>query len=161
VGVPRHAFTSAPIRAIDNAVSMPLGPMRAGRSAAWATSAGGHTAERQKAASALPPYARFPFEETPDQAAAITAVLGDLRAEQPTDRLVCGDVGFGKTELAMRAGFVAAIARKQVAILVPTTLLAQQHFENFKDRFADWPVRIELLSRFQKQTRAGPDHHGP
>ncbi len=91
----------------------------------------------------------FPFEETPDQAAAIAAVLGDLRAEQPTDRLVCGDVGFGKTEVAMRAAFVAAMDGKQVAILVPTTLLAQQHFENFKDRFADWPLRIELLSRFQ------------
>ncbi|MBA2593346.1 MAG: transcription-repair coupling factor [Gammaproteobacteria bacterium] len=93
----------------------------------------------------------FPFEETPDQAAAITAVLGDLRAEQPTDRLVCGDVGFGKTEVAMRAAFVAAMDGKQVAILVPTTLLAQQHFENFKDRFADWPVRIEFLSRFQNK----------
>ena len=90
----------------------------------------------------------FPFEET---SAIITAVFGDLRAEQPTDRLVCGDLGFSKTEVAMRAAFVAAMDGKQVAILVPTTLLAQQHFENFKDRFADWPVCIELLSRFQNK----------
>ena len=92
--------------------------------------------------------AAFPFEETPDQAAAIEAVLADLRAPQPMDRVVCGDVGFGKTEVAMRAAFVAVQSGKQVAVLVPTTLLAQQHYQNFRDRFADWPVRVEVLSRF-------------
>ncbi len=91
----------------------------------------------------------FPFEETPDQEAAIGAVVHDLQGEQPMDRLVCGDVGFGKTEVAMRAAFVAAMGGKQVAILVPTTLLAQQHYRNFKDRFAEWPLCIELLSRFR------------
>ncbi len=92
--------------------------------------------------------AAFPFEETPDQAAAIAAVLADMQAPQPMDRVVCGDVGFGKTEVAMRAAFVAVQNSKQVAVLVPTTLLAQQHHRNFCDRFADWPVRIEVLSRF-------------
>uniref|UniRef100_A0A486XHS2 Transcription-repair-coupling factor n=1 Tax=Rheinheimera sp. BAL341 TaxID=1708203 RepID=A0A486XHS2_9GAMM len=90
----------------------------------------------------------FPFEETADQQDAIDAVLRDMQCPQPMDRLVCGDVGFGKTEVAMRAAFVAVNDGKQVAILVPTTLLAQQHFENFKDRFANWPVRVEVLSRF-------------
>ncbi|MFP5440679.1 MAG: transcription-repair coupling factor [Gammaproteobacteria bacterium] len=90
----------------------------------------------------------FPFEETPDQQMAIDAVLADLKAPKPMDRLVCGDVGFGKTEVAMRAAFVVAQAGKQVAVLVPTTLLAQQHYESFRDRFADWPVTIEVLSRF-------------
>jgi len=93
--------------------------------------------------------AGFPFEETPDQETAIAAVLQDMQAETATDRLVCGDVGFGKTEVAMRAAFVAVHNDKQVAILVPTTLLAQQHYESFKDRFADWPVTIEVLSRFR------------
>lgn len=93
--------------------------------------------------------ADFPFEETPDQALAITAVIRDMTASQPMDRLVCGDVGFGKTEVAMRAAFIAAQSGKQVAILVPTTLLAQQHYENFRDRFADWPVTVELISRFR------------
>ncbi|MCP4596417.1 transcription-repair coupling factor, partial [Neptuniibacter sp.] len=93
--------------------------------------------------------ASFPFEETPDQAAAIGNVIRDMTAQQPMDRLVCGDVGFGKTEVAMRAAFVAAQSGKQVAILVPTTLLAQQHYQNFQDRFADWPVNIELISRFR------------
>jgi len=92
--------------------------------------------------------AAFPFDETPDQAAAIEGVIEDLGKEQPMDRLVCGDSGFGKTEVAMRAAFVTAMAGYQVAVLVPTTLLAQQHYENFRDRFADWPVRIEFLSRF-------------
>lgn len=92
--------------------------------------------------------AAFPFEETPDQEAAIEAVLADMQAERPMDRVVCGDSGFGKTEVAMRAAFVAAMAGRQVAVLVPTTLLARQHHENFKDRFADWPLRIEQLSRF-------------
>ncbi|EAR60590.1 transcription-repair coupling factor [Neptuniibacter caesariensis] len=91
----------------------------------------------------------FPFEETPDQAAAIGNVIRDMTAKQPMDRLVCGDVGFGKTEVAMRAAFVAAQSGKQVVILVPTTLLAQQHYQNFLDRFADWPVNIELISRFR------------
>jgi len=90
----------------------------------------------------------FPFEETEDQQNAIDAVLQDLSEAKAMDRVVCGDVGFGKTEVAMRATFVAANANKQVAILVPTTLLAQQHFQNFKDRFADWPFKIECLSRF-------------
>ncbi len=90
----------------------------------------------------------FPFEETPDQGRAIDAVVEDLRSTRPTDRVVCGDVGFGKTEVAMRAAFVAVDAGKQVAVLVPTTLLAQQHHQNFLDRFADWPVQVESLSRF-------------
>ncbi len=93
--------------------------------------------------------AGFPFEETADQANAILATLADMRSPRPMDRLVCGDVGFGKTEVAMRAAFVAVQDGRQVAVLVPTTLLAQQHYENFRDRFADWPVRIEVLSRFK------------
>ncbi|WP_417658906.1 transcription-repair coupling factor [Pseudidiomarina sp.] len=97
----------------------------------------------------------FPFEETDDQQAAIAGVLADMQSDRAMDRLVCGDVGFGKTEVAMRAAFVAVSDAKQVAVLVPTTLLAQQHFENFKDRFADWPIRVEVLSRFKtgKQTQ--------
>ncbi len=91
----------------------------------------------------------FPFEETPDQYNAINAVVEDLRAERPTDRVVCGDVGFGKTEVAMRAAFVAVDAGKQVAVLVPTTLLAQQHHQNFLDRFSDWAMQIESVSRFK------------
>jgi transcription-repair coupling factor (superfamily II helicase) len=91
----------------------------------------------------------FPFEETPDQARAIAEVLADMRTEQPMDRVVCGDVGFGKTEVAMRAAFIAVDAGKQVVILVPTTLLAHQHHQNFLDRFAQWPVQIECLSRFR------------
>ncbi|WP_340680975.1 transcription-repair coupling factor [Paraglaciecola sp.] len=90
----------------------------------------------------------FPFEETLDQQKAINAVIQDMGSSNAMDRLVCGDVGFGKTEVAMRAAFLAANQGKQVAILVPTTLLAQQHFENFKDRFVNWPFRIEVLSRF-------------
>ncbi|WP_435337384.1 transcription-repair coupling factor [Acinetobacter sp. LH3_13] len=90
----------------------------------------------------------FAYEETLDQANAIEATLHDMQMAKPMDRLVCGDVGFGKTEVAMRAAFVAVQNNKQVAVLVPTTLLAQQHYESFKDRFADWPVRIEVLSRF-------------
>ena len=91
----------------------------------------------------------FPFEETPGQAEAIESVMADMQNEKPMDRLVCGDAGFGKTEVALRAAFIAVENNKQVALLVPTTLLAQQHFETFKDRFADWPVRVELLSRFR------------
>ncbi|MGF1736103.1 transcription-repair coupling factor [Photobacterium satsumensis] len=91
----------------------------------------------------------FPFEETHDQALAINAVLSDMCQPKAMDRLVCGDVGFGKTEVAMRAAFVAVDNNKQVTVLVPTTLLAQQHFENFRDRFANTPVRVEVLSRFK------------
>lgn len=90
----------------------------------------------------------FPFEETPDQQTAIDAILEDMASPQPMDRVVCGDVGFGKTEVSMRAAFIAVQNGKQVAVLVPTTLLAQQHYQNFQDRFADWPVRVEVLSRF-------------
>ncbi|CNI33415.1 transcription-repair coupling factor [Yersinia pekkanenii] len=91
----------------------------------------------------------FPFETTPDQEQAINAVLSDMCQPLAMDRLVCGDVGFGKTEVAMRAAFLAVANNKQVAVLVPTTLLAQQHFDNFRDRFATWPVRIEMMSRFR------------
>jgi len=91
----------------------------------------------------------FPFEETPDQESAIEAVLDDLAAPRAMDRVICGDVGFGKTEVALRAAFATATAGKQVAVLVPTTLLAQQHYNNFADRFADWPVRVDVLSRFK------------
>ncbi|CZF82165.1 transcription-repair coupling factor [Grimontia marina] len=93
--------------------------------------------------------AGFPFEETADQKQAINAVLSDMCQPIAMDRLVCGDVGFGKTEVAMRATFLAVNNSKQVAVLVPTTLLAQQHFENFRDRFANLPVRVEVLSRFK------------
>ncbi|CAH0063619.1 transcription-repair coupling factor [Stenotrophomonas maltophilia] len=93
--------------------------------------------------------AGFPFEETPDQLAAIDATLRDLASSQPMDRVVCGDVGFGKTEVAVRAAFAAASAGKQVAVLVPTTLLAEQHYRNFRDRFADYPLKVEVLSRFK------------
>ncbi len=98
----------------------------------------------------------FGFEETPDQAAAIESVVTDMAAGKPMDRLVCGDVGFGKTEVALRAAFVAVADRKQVIILCPTTLLAEQHFQTFSDRFAEWPVRIAELSRFRsgKETAA-------
>ncbi|WP_392339261.1 transcription-repair coupling factor [Moritella marina] len=91
----------------------------------------------------------FPYEETDDQKTAIQAVMDDMRQDKTMDRLVCGDVGFGKTEVAMRAAFMSIMNDKQVAVLVPTTLLAQQHFENFKDRFANWPVRVEVISRFK------------
>ncbi len=93
--------------------------------------------------------AAFAFEETPDQQQAIDAVIADMADPKPMDRVVCGDVGFGKTEVAMRAAFMAVHGGKQVAVLVPTTLLAQQHFQNFSDRFADWPVKVESLSRFR------------
>ncbi len=91
----------------------------------------------------------FGFEETADQAAAINAVIKDMTSGKPMDRLICGDVGFGKTEVALRAAFVAVLGGKQVAILAPTTLLAEQHAQTFADRFADWPVRIAELSRFR------------
>lgn len=93
--------------------------------------------------------ASFPFEETPDQDRAIREVKNDMAGEQPTDRLICGDVGFGKTEVAIRAAFKAIDAGKQVAVLVPTTILAQQHFATFAERFADFPVKLGLLSRFR------------
>ena len=99
--------------------------------------------------------ADFEFEETPDQLAAIDAIVADMTAPQPMDRVVCGDVGFGKTEVAMRAAFIAANAGRQVAVLVPTTLLAQQHYQNFSDRFADWPIKVESLSRFRSAKEAG------
>ena len=93
--------------------------------------------------------ATFPFEETADQESAIEAVVEDMTSSRAMDRLVCGDVGFGKTEVAMRAAFVAVQNNKQVAMLVPTTLLAQQHYESFKDRFADWPIVVDVISRFK------------
>ena len=99
----------------------------------------------------------FPFEETTDQLAAIEAVISDMQSGRPMDRLVCGDVGFGKTEVALRAAFVAVMGGRQVAVLVPTTLLAEQHFNNFSDRFADWPIKIAEISRFRtakEQTQA-------
>ncbi|MEQ9903944.1 transcription-repair coupling factor [Pectobacterium aroidearum] len=104
----------------------------------------------------------FPFETTPDQAQAINAVLSDMCQPLAMDRLVCGDVGFGKTEVAMRAAFLAVENHKQVAVLVPTTLLAQQHFDNFRDRFANWPVKIEMISRFRsarEQTQVLEETH--
>jgi transcription-repair coupling factor (superfamily II helicase) len=97
----------------------------------------------------------FPFEETPDQLQAIEAVIADLARARPMDRVVCGDVGFGKTEVALRAAFVTAIAGKQVGILAPTTLLAQQHYQTFRDRLADWPIRVEVLSRFKSKKETG------
>ncbi len=101
----------------------------------------------------------FGYEETEDQAAAIAAVIQDLTQAKPMDRLVCGDVGFGKTEVALRAAFVAVMGGKQVAVLAPTTLLVEQHAQNFADRFADFPVKVASLSRFNnsKATRAALD----
>lgn len=98
----------------------------------------------------------FGYEETEDQAAAIAAVIKDLTQAKPIDRLVCGDVGFGKTEVALRAAFVAVMGGKQVAVLAPTTLLVEQHAQNFADRFADFPVKVASLSRFNnsKATKA-------
>ncbi|MGH7964589.1 MAG: transcription-repair coupling factor, partial [Candidatus Binatia bacterium] len=111
------------------------------------------TTERQPFAPADEAYeefvARFPFEETRGQQAAIDDVLTDLHSPQPMDRLVCGDVGYGKTEIALRAAFLTVESGRQVAVLVPTTVLAQQHAETFIRRFADYPVRVELLSRFR------------
>ncbi len=108
----------------------------------------GYTFKRDKA-DYLSFSDSFGFEETFDQQQAINAVISDMLSPKAMDRLVCGDVGFGKTEVAMRAAFVAVNDGKQVAILVPTTLLAQQHYENFRDRFANWPVSIAVLSRFK------------
>ena len=97
---------------------------------------------------------QFPFEETPDQLQAINEVVQDLKSESPMDRLVCGDVGFGKTEVALRAAFVVAQSGKQVAILAPTTLLAHQHYESFVDRFNDWPLNIAVMSRFNSKKQS-------
>jgi len=104
----------------------------------------------------------FPFEETPDQESAIENVISDMVSDKSMDRLICGDVGFGKTEVAMRAAFIAIQSGKQVAILVPTTLLAQQHTETFKDRFVEWPVNIDSISRFKskKEQKAVTDKMG-
>jgi transcription-repair coupling factor (superfamily II helicase) len=96
----------------------------------------------------------FPYQETPDQLKAITDVKADMETLSPMDRLVCGDVGFGKTEVAIRAAFKAIQDGKQVAVLVPTTLLAQQHYQTFGDRFSGYPVRVEVLSRFLTPTQA-------
>ncbi|MEO0576051.1 MAG: transcription-repair coupling factor [Pseudomonadota bacterium] len=95
--------------------------------------------------------ADFPFELTEDQASTIDSIMEDMHSTSPMDRVVCGDVGFGKTEVALRAAFVAVQNNRQVAVLVPTTLLAQQHFQTFRDRFANWPVRVEQLSRFRSK----------
>ena len=92
---------------------------------------------------------RFPYEETPDQTQSIKEVKIDMMKERPMDRLLCGDVGYGKTEVALRAAFKAVTNGKQVAVLVPTTILAQQHFNTFRERFLDYPVKIEMLSRFR------------
>ena len=100
--------------------------------------------------------AAFPYEETPDQVAAIAAIKQDLGAQKPMDRLICGDAGYGKTEVAMRAAFIAAMNGKQVAVLAPTTVLAEQHFETFTSRFDGTPIRIESVSRFQ----SGGTHQG-
>ncbi len=116
-----------------------------------------YSRRQSRAGRALPPpddmyaafAAAFPFEETPDQQDAIRDVVADMTSDRPMDRLVCGDVGFGKTEVAMRAAFIAVQGGAQVVVLVPTTLLAQQHYRNFQDRFADMPVRIDVLSRFR------------
>ncbi len=91
----------------------------------------------------------FPFEETPDQLQAIEQVFSDMASDKPMDRVICGDVGFGKTEVALRAAFLCVQNGKQAVMLVPTTLLAQQHFQNFQNRFADWPIQVEMISRFR------------
>jgi transcription-repair coupling factor (superfamily II helicase) len=104
--------------------------------------------------------ARFPYEETDDQLKAISDVLDDLQAGIPMDRLICGDVGFGKTEVAMRAAFVAAMSGAQVAVIAPTTLLARQHFKSFAERFRGFPVNIRPLSRFVSQKDADKTREG-
>src|SRR5262249_35417854 len=93
--------------------------------------------------------ASFPYRETDDQDRAIEAVKEDLESPRPMDRLVCGDVGFGKTEVAVRAAFAGAVNGKQTLMLAPTTILAEQHFNTFRDRFRDFPVRVEMVSRFR------------
>ena len=124
----------------------------------------GQLLETQAARAALPGHAfppdtpwqhefeaAFPYQETPDQLAAITTIKRDMESTRPMDRLVCGDVGYGKTEVAMRAAFKAAMDGRQVAMLVPTTILAQQHFETFAERLAAYPVTVEMLSRFRSR----------
>lgn len=107
-----------------------------------------HTLDYQRFATG------FPFNLTQDQESAITQIIQDMESSRPMDRLICGDVGFGKTEVAMRAAFIAARDGKQVCVLTPTTLLADQHFATFRDRFADFPITIELLSRFRSEKQA-------
>jgi len=102
----------------------------------------------------------FPFEETPDQLEAIENVIKDMQSGRPMDRLVCGDVGFGKTEVALRAAFVAVMGGRQVAVLVPTTLLAEQHYNNFSDRFAEWPIKVAEISRFRTAKEQAAALHG-
>lgn len=102
----------------------------------------------------------FPFEETPDQLEAIENVIKDMQSGRPMDRLVCGDVGFGKTEVALRAAFVAVMGGRQVAVLVPTTLLAEQHFNNFSDRFSEWPIKVAEISRFRSAKEQAEALHG-
>ena len=104
--------------------------------------------------------ARFPYEETEDQLNAITDVLEDLSAGKPMDRLICGDVGFGKTEVALRAAFVAAMCGQQVAIVAPTTLLARQHFKTFSERFQGWPIKVRRLSRLVPTAEANETREG-
>src|SRR5207245_293166 len=103
---------------------------------------------------------RFPYEETDDQDRAIADVLQDLGAGKPMDRLICGDVGFGKTEVALRAAFVMAMSGRQVAIICPTTLLARQHYSTFVDRFQGWPVRVRRLSRLVPSAEANETREG-
>ena len=102
----------------------------------------------------------FPFTETVDQLKAIIQVKEDMEKEQPMDRLVCGDVGFGKTEVALRAAFKAVMDGKQVAFIAPTTILCQQHLNLFRDRMSDYPIAIEMLSRFRTRGPAKKDHQG-
>ena len=131
---------------------------RASRCASWPASCWRSTPAARRPAA--PPFPRddewtarleeaFPYEETDDQQRAIDAVTEDMEAEQPMDRLVCGDVGFGKTEVAVRAAMKAVSGGRQVLVLVPTTVLAQQHGATFRDRFRDFPVRVETVSRFR------------
>ena len=95
--------------------------------------------------------AMFPYDETRDQLRAIEEIKKDMEKTQPMDRLLCGDVGYGKTEVAIRAAFKAAMDSKQVAVLVPTTILAQQHYETFRERFAGYPINVQVLSRFRSR----------
>ena len=102
----------------------------------------------------------FPFDETPDQEKAIATVIADMQNGVPMDRLVCGDVGYGKTEVALRATLMAVLGGKQAAVLVPTTVLAEQHFVTFSDRFSDFPVRVAVMSRFRTPAPRGPGARG-
>src|SRR6202012_3873242 len=104
--------------------------------------------------------ARFPYEETEDQLNAIAEGLGDLTQGRPMDRLICGDVGFGKTEVALRAAFVVAMSGQQVAVVCPTTLLARQHYKTFSERFAGWPVKVRALSRLVPAKEAAETREG-